>query len=68
MRTPSLALAVFLLAPLAAQEDAADLAKAKRERLKDYAADFWIYDDVEQGYAAAKKSGRPLLVTFRCVP
>lgn len=28
----------------------------------------WIYEDIEAGYAKARKSGRPLLVSFRCVP
>ena len=39
-----------------------------RERLKDQVADFWIYDDLKRGYEQAKTSGRPLLVSFRCVP
>ncbi len=25
----------------------------------------WIYDDLGAGFAAAKKSGRPLMVVFR---
>ena len=28
----------------------------------------WIYDDLDAGFAAAKKSGKPLLVNFSCVP
>ena len=28
----------------------------------------WIYDDLASGYAAAKKSGKPMMVVFRCVP
>jgi len=28
----------------------------------------WIYDDLAAGYAAAKKSGKPMMVVFRCVP
>ena len=39
-----------------------------RAGLKDRVADFWVYDDLEAGYAAARKSGKPLLVSFRCVP
>ena len=45
-----------------------DLGAQKRARLKDNAADFWIYDDVAKGFAEAKSSGKPLLVSFRCVP
>lgn len=28
----------------------------------------WIYNDVDRGFAEAKKSGKPLLVTLRCIP
>lgn len=30
--------------------------------------DRWLYNDVDAGFAAAKKSGKPLLVVLRCVP
>ena len=50
------------LAPLTAQ------GAKLRKWLKDDAADFWIYDDLKAGQAQAKKTGKPLLVSFRCVP
>ena len=25
----------------------------------------WIYDDLQAGYAAAKKSGKPMMIVFR---
>ena len=28
----------------------------------------WIYNDVQRGFAEAKRTGKPLLVTLRCVP
>ena len=28
-------------------------------------ADFWIYDDLDLGFAQAKKTGKPLLLVFR---
>lgn len=28
----------------------------------------WIYDDLEEGRELARQTGKPLLVTFRCVP
>jgi hypothetical protein len=28
----------------------------------------WIYDDLGAGFAEAKRTGRPLMVVFRCVP
>ena len=72
--TPGLlALASLLPASLAfalsaPSQEAQDAAGAKRERLKDNAADFWIYDDIALGIARAAETGKPLLVSFRCVP
>ena len=28
----------------------------------------WIYDDVDAGFAEARKTGKPLMVVLRCVP
>ena len=28
----------------------------------------WVYDDLDAGIAEAKKSGKPLMVVYRCVP
>ncbi len=28
-------------------------------------ADFWIYDDLDLGFAQAKKTGQPVLLVFR---
>ena len=41
---------------------------ALHKELRDTADGFWIYDDLEAGYAQAKKDDKPLLVSFRCVP
>lgn len=61
-----LGLAVWVLAacvPAASAQD--DLKK----NLKDNnVAEHWIYDDIAAGFAAARASSKPLLVTFRCVP
>ena len=51
-----------------ATQAADDAAANKRRRLKDDAADFWIYDDLYAAEAKAKTTGKPLLVSFRCVP
>ena len=51
-----------------ATQVADDAAAKKRRRLKDDAADFWIYDDLYAAEAKAKTTGKPLLVSFRCVP
>ena len=39
-----------------------------REALGDTVTEGWIYEDLAAGYAAARKTGKPLLVAFRCVP
>lgn len=40
-----------------------------REDLSNFGSlDEWIYNDVQRGFDAARKSGKPLLVVFRCIP
>ena len=39
-----------------------------RKGLGDKAADFWIYDDMQAAHAQAQTTGKPLLVTVRCIP
>jgi len=42
-----------------------------RDRLQDNNgkdSDVWVYNDIPAAMAAARKSGKPLFVTFRCVP
>ena len=42
-----------------------------KKRIQDLNADkanHWIYNDIAAGFAVAKKTGKPLLITFRCVP
>ena len=46
------------------QDDAALLKK----KLDDHPAGFWVYDDLKLGFERAKESGKPLLVSIRCVP
>jgi hypothetical protein len=54
--------AVFSTAGLSAQPNL-------QQVLKDTAvAAHWIYDDYTQAVARATASGKPLLVTLRCVP
>ena len=53
---------VMNLAMTVGQVDKATL-KAK---LGDEAGARWIYDDLDKGFAAAKASGKPMLVVIRC--
>ena len=40
-----------------------------KKNLKDTnVADHWIYNDIAAGFAEARTTGKPLLVTVRCVP
>ncbi|HVE40588.1 MAG TPA: Trx7/PDZ domain-containing (seleno)protein [Planctomycetota bacterium] len=60
-----LAVAVAGLALFSPQQDKEKV----REALKDTdLVGTWIYDDLDAGIAEAKKSGKPMLVTLRCVP
>ena len=43
--------------------------RSLKDALEDHAlADSWIYEDIEAGYRQALESGKPLLVSLRCVP
>ena len=37
-----------------------------RRRLADDQS--WLYNDLKSGFAAARDSGRPLLIVLRCIP
>ena len=63
---PRLLAALLVASPLLPAQ--ALTGNALQKALHDPAAGFWIYDDVAKGYAEAKKTGKPLLVSFRCVP
>ena len=38
------------------------------DRAKMESSERWIYNDYEKGFQEAKRTGKPLLVTLRCVP
>jgi hypothetical protein len=42
--------------------------KVRNDKARVEADRFWIYNDLPRGIAEAKKSGKPLLVVFRCIP
>jgi hypothetical protein len=42
--------------------------KVRNDRAAIGATGLWVYNDLSQGIALARKSGKPLLVIFRCVP
>lgn len=42
--------------------------KVRGDKSRIEGAGYWIYNDLPRGIDEAKKSGKPLLVVFRCVP
>jgi len=42
--------------------------KVRNDRKKVEDAGRWIYNDLTKGFEEAKKTGKPLLVIFRCIP
>ncbi|MEX0702095.1 MAG: Trx7/PDZ domain-containing (seleno)protein [Planctomycetales bacterium] len=42
--------------------------KVRTDRTEVEGEGYWIYNDLPKGIAEAKKSGKPLLVTVRCIP
>ncbi|MCZ6787074.1 MAG: hypothetical protein O7E54_07900 [Planctomycetota bacterium] len=49
------------------------LANEREEKVRKDKSDFrgrkgWIYNDLPNARAAAKKSGKPLFVVIRCIP
>ncbi|HEX5272133.1 MAG TPA: Trx7/PDZ domain-containing (seleno)protein, partial [Gemmataceae bacterium] len=47
---------------------AAARTKVRDDRQKVEADGFWIYNDLPKAFAEAKKTGRPIIVTLRCIP
>ncbi len=72
MRRVSIVAAFALLlgaAAALAQEKREDReAKVRSDKERVEAAAKWIYDDLPRAVLEAKKSGKPLLVVFRCIP
>ena len=62
-----LILAVLVTASgLPAAQNREEKVRNDRKRIEEQG--FWIYNDLAAGFAAAKKSGKPLFVVLRCIP
>jgi hypothetical protein len=63
-------LAALCLAALSAQAEAVKdregAVRGDKAKLENDAR--WIYNDVDRGFAEAKRTGKPLMVVLRCVP
>lgn len=42
--------------------------KVRRDRDEVVSTGLWTYNDLGKGIAEAKRTGKPLLVVFRCIP
>lgn len=59
--------AVLIAGPAFAQpQDRATKVRKDKEHVE--ALGLWIYNDLPRGFEEARKSGKPLLVVFRCIP
>lgn len=65
IRVTLFALALSFVAVSSAQDRET---KVRRDRKAVEESGFWIYNDLSQGFAEAKKTGKPLLVALRCIP
>jgi serine protease Do len=62
----SVAFVLVLALPAAAQNPRDK--KVLDDRKKVEAAGYWIYNDLPKAFDEAKKSGKPMVVIFRCIP
>ncbi len=59
---------LLVFSPLLAAEPGSREAKVRADREKVQAAGFWIYNDLPKAIESAKQSGKPILVSLRCIP
>ena len=63
------ALFCFLLAAAPGLKAAEDRdTRVRRDRDEVVSTGLWTYNDLGKGIAEAKRTGKPLLVVFRCIP
>lgn len=62
-----LCLTTVMLSSAPAQQNKREI-QVRGDKQKVEAFGFWIYNDLPRGIEEAKKSGKPLLVTLRCIP
>jgi hypothetical protein len=65
---PSLLSLLVFCTPVTAETVKDREASVRGDRAKMEHDSRWIYNDIDRGFAEAKKTGKPLLVVLRCVP
>jgi hypothetical protein len=68
MRTLLVALAVGLVLPAVGLAQKTREEKVRADRKKIESEGFWHYNNLDKGFAEAKKNGKPMLVILRCIP
>ncbi len=59
---------LFLLTHVAHAQKPTREEKVRADRAKVESAGFWIYNDLPKAYALAKATGKPIVVSMRCIP
>ncbi len=64
---------VILAGSMLLSSSALDAAEDRRERVLNDRREVessgqWIYNDLQQGFAEATRTRKPMLVVFRCIP
>lgn len=67
MRFHTIALLGIVSVTLLANVSVAQDYDALKKAIGDEVSDDWIYEDINAGYAEAKKTGKPLLVSLRAL-
>jgi hypothetical protein len=62
----TLSVIVFFVAASGFAQEREKKVRGDRQSVEE--AGYWVYNDLPKGIAAAKKSGKPLLVMIRCIP
>ena len=69
MPRPTIAIASLLfLTTLAAAAAEDRRERVLKDRAEVQARGDWVYNDLSKGIEEAKRTGKPLLVVFRCIP
>lgn len=65
---PSVLTSLLLLGAAMTQAAEDRREKVLKDRADVQADGHWIYNDLPQGFTQASRTGKPLLVVFRCIP
>lgn len=62
----AIALGLILASGVVAQQTREEKVRADKQKVE--AEGFWIYNDLDKAIELAKETGKPILVTLRCIP